>query len=98
MTGKKHDQKSISRDSLEVNSVDSLESNDNSDDSIQVLNDSLGKDIFYKVESFSWKTKSHKDHLEFCLPNTRLLSKEDLNRKRDISVILLIQTTSAGMK
>ena len=53
MTGKKHDQKSISRDSLEVNSVDSLESNDNSDDSIQVLNDSLGKDIFYKVESFS---------------------------------------------
>ena len=49
MTGKKHDQKSISRDSLEVNSVDSLESNDNSDDSIQVLNDSLGKDIFYKV-------------------------------------------------
>ena len=26
-----------------------------------------------KVESFSWKTTSHKDHLEVCLYNSRLL-------------------------
>ena len=27
-----------------------------------------------KVELFSWKTTSHKYHLEVCLPNSRLLS------------------------
>ena len=31
----------------------------------------LNKD---SVELFSWKTTSHKDHLEVCLPNSRLLS------------------------
>ena len=25
--------------------------------------------ILYEVELFSWKTPSHKDHLEICLPN-----------------------------
>ena len=27
-----------------------------------------------KIEVFSWKTISHKDHLEVCLPNIILLS------------------------
>ena len=27
----------------------------------------------YHVEVFSWKTTSHKDHLEVCLPTSRLL-------------------------
>ena len=31
--------------------------------------------IKQKIELFSWKTTSHKDHLEVCLlPNSRLLS------------------------
>ena len=28
----------------------------------------------FRLELFSWKTTSHKDHLEVCLPNSRLLS------------------------
>ena len=49
--------------------------------SIRVLHDLFFIRVLYRittqyVELFSWKTTSHKDHLELevCLPNSRLLS------------------------
>ena len=41
------------------------------------------------VELFSWKTTSHKDHLEVCLPNSRLLSYWDVVLHENYSIINL---------
>ena len=40
-----------------------------------LINTNLHRIIcLFNVELFSWKTTSHKDHLEVCLSNSRLLS------------------------
>ena len=46
-----------------------------SDSVTYFFHSSLPSACLLQVELFSWKTTSHKDHLEVCLPNSRVLSK-----------------------
>ena len=45
-----------------------------SDSVTYFFHSSLPSACLLQVELFSWKTTSHKDHLEVCLPNSKLLS------------------------
>ena len=48
-----------------------------------------------EVELFSWKTTSLKDHLEVCLPNSRLLSgRIAMWSSMKITLFILHATTS----